>query len=134
MTRISQRRTLAAALLIAAVAAGLLWRNAPLHLPFVLWKYGGSALWAIAVYWLLATLFPQLRPVTLAILAGLIALAVEFSRLIPYAPLDAFRLTLPGKLLLGRIFSVRNIAAYWVAIAVSAVLDRFYPKHTGRSL
>jgi hypothetical protein len=37
--------------------------------------------------------------------------------------MDAFRLTLPGMILLGRFFSVRDIVAYWVAIGAAAWLD-----------
>jgi hypothetical protein len=37
--------------------------------------------------------------------------------------LDAFRLTLPGVILLGRYFSIRDIVAYWIAIALGAIID-----------
>jgi hypothetical protein len=36
---------------------------------------------------------------------------------------DAFRVSLAGRILLGRYFSFRNIAAYWLAIALVALLD-----------
>jgi hypothetical protein len=38
--------------------------------------------------------------------------------------LDAFRLTLPGGLLLGRIFSAWNMLAYGVGIIFAVGLDR----------
>lgn len=38
--------------------------------------------------------------------------------------LDAFRRTLPGTLLLGRLFSARNLIAYAFAIAAGALADR----------
>ncbi len=38
-------------------------------------------------------------------------------------------MTLPGALLLGRFFSVRDILAYWLAITLGAVLDRCIPRH-----
>jgi Protein of unknown function (DUF2809) len=98
---------------------------APLHLPYFFWKYGGSALWAIAVYWLIAFLLPEAGPVLLFALACLFALAVEFSRLIPSPALETFRLTFAGRLILGSIFSPRNILAYWLAIFLVAVLDSF---------
>jgi hypothetical protein len=60
---------------------------------------------------------------TVAVLAGIVAALVEFSRLYHAPALDAFRFTLAGKLILGRVFSVSDIAAYWLAIAVAAVLD-----------
>jgi hypothetical protein len=37
--------------------------------------------------------------------------------------MDAFRLTLAGKLTLGRVFSGWDIAAYWVAIAAGMALE-----------
>ena len=98
---------------------------APLPLPYFFWKYGGSALWAIDVYWLCAALLPRASPRVLALLAALAALAVELSRLIESPSLEAFRLTLPGRLILGRVFSPRDVAAYWAAILATALIDHF---------
>jgi hypothetical protein len=52
-----------------------------------------------------------------------IATLLEFSRLVPITPVDAFRLTFAGKILLGRYFSVKNIVAYVLAIAITASFD-----------
>jgi hypothetical protein len=117
-------------LLLITIPLGLAVRFLPLHLPWFLYKYLGSILWATALYWFLATLLPKLRPQTLATLAILIATLVELTRLIPIPPVDAFRLTLPGRILLGRYFSVKNIAAYIFAIALTAALDSYW--HFGR--
>jgi Protein of unknown function (DUF2809) len=125
MSPISHRHTTCATLALATILTGLIWRMAPLHLPFFLWKYGGSTLWAIAVYWMIAFLLPSARPITLTTLACLFALAVEFSRLIPSPTLEAFRETLAGRLILGSIFSPRNIVAYWLAILLAALADSF---------
>jgi hypothetical protein len=111
-------------LLLLTIPIGLAVRYLPLHLPWFLYKYLGSTLWAAALYWFLATLLPKLRPIALATLAITIATLLEFSRLIPIAPIDAFRLTLPGQILLGRYFSLKNIAAYILAITLTATLDR----------
>jgi hypothetical protein len=118
-----ERRAACAIFALAATLTGIVWRMAPLHLPFFLWKYGGSALWAIAVYWLIALLLPATRTITLSALACLFALGVEFCRLIQSPTLDAFRHTLAGKLILGSIFSPRNILAYWIAIFLAAIFD-----------
>jgi hypothetical protein len=96
---------------------------APLHLPPFLYKYGGSVLWAAMVYWLLAALFPRSHPIKIAIAAAAMSALVEFSRLFQLPALDAFRLTLAGKLILGRFFSLCDIAAYWLAIAATALAD-----------
>jgi hypothetical protein len=108
---------------VLLIPVGVAWRMAPLHLPPFLYKYGGSVLWAAMVYWLIAALLPRLSPVRIAGLACVMAALVELSRLFHSPPLDAFRLTLAGKLILGRFFSLWDIAAYWLAIGVTAIVD-----------
>ncbi len=112
------------AILLITIPIGIAWRKLPLGLPWFFFKYGGSFLWAVALYWFIATLFPKLYPPALAAMSAAAALAVEFSRLVPQSTIDAFRLTLPGQLILGRYFSFKNIVAYLLAIAVAALLDR----------
>jgi hypothetical protein len=114
------------ALLLITIPIGLAVRLLPLGLPWFLYKYLGSILWAIALYWFLATLLPRLRPPAIATLAIIIATLLELSRLVPIAPIDAFRLTLAGKILLGRYFSIKNIAAYILAITLAAGCDRAF--------
>ena len=118
-----RRRAISTLLLLITIPTGLAIRFLPLHLPWFLYKYLGSALWAVALYWFLAAILPKLRPPALAAIAILIATLVELNRLVPIAPVDAFRLTLPGQILLGRYFSIKNIAAYVFAITLTATLD-----------
>jgi hypothetical protein len=63
------------------------------------------------------------------LLAGTLATSVEFLKLYHVPWLDSFRLTVPGILLLGRFFSVRDIVAYWLAMTFGAVLDRCIRRH-----
>jgi len=110
-------------ILLLTIPLGLAVRFAPLHLPWFWAKYLGSALWAIALYWLVAMLLPSLQERALFLIAFAIALAVELSRLTPERHIDAFRLTLSGRLLLGRYFSVKNIVAYFFAVAAASLSD-----------
>ena len=110
-------------LLLITIPIGLAVRLLPLGLPWFLYKYLGSVLWAVALYWFLAAILPKLRPRAVATIAITIATLLELSRLIPIAPIDAFRLTVAGKILLGRYFSIKNIVAYALAIACTAALD-----------
>jgi hypothetical protein len=87
-------------------------------------KYGGSVFWALMVYWVISALLPSRRLLTIVLVAGTLATAVEFFKLYHSPALDAFRLTLPGVLLLGRHFSVWDIGAYWAAIVVGAFADK----------
>ena len=102
---------------------GIVLRFAPLGLPPFVVKYGGSTMWALMIYWVLAVALRSLRSWRLMVLAGVIATSVEFLKLYRTPWLDAFRLTLPGILLLGRYFSVWDIVAYWLAIGVGALVD-----------
>ncbi|MEI9981635.1 MAG: DUF2809 domain-containing protein [Edaphobacter sp.] len=129
----ARRTTICLLLLLITIPIGLATRFLPLHLPWFLYKYLGSTLWAAALYWFLAALLPKLRPQALAALAILIATLLELTRLIPIAPIDAFRLTLPGRILLGRYFSLKNIAAYILAIAITAILDHLLLVHVSKA-
>lgn len=114
---------LSSALMLATVAAGLIFRFAPFGLPFFIVKYGGSTMWALMFYWVLSTLLPAWRIPSIVVLAGVLTTAVEFFKLYHSPGVDAFRLTLPGILLLGRFFSVWDIVAYWAAILAGAFAD-----------
>ncbi len=119
-----RRLPLSVALLLGTVIAGLTVRFVPLGLPPPLVKYGGSTLWALMIYWVVSSLFPSWRIGTIALLAATLATAIEFLKLFHSPPLDAFRHTLPGIVLLGRFFSVWDLIAYWLAISIGALVDR----------
>ena len=125
---IAPRRTslIRAALALAVIACGLSlrWYGFPLGFPAVVVKYGGSLLWATMVFLLVGVLLPRLTRAQIAAIATAIAVVVEFSRLVHTPWLDAFRLTTAGALLLGRIFSLWNLAAYAVGIAFGVWIDR----------
>jgi hypothetical protein len=82
------------------------------------------------VYFLVA-MATSIRPrLGIASISFLIAMGVELFRLVHTTWLDAFRLTLLGALLLGRIFSAWDIVAYGVGIVLAMGLDRY----AGRAL
>jgi hypothetical protein len=96
-----------------------------LGLPTVVVKYGGSVLWAMMVFFLVAIVGSKLPGRRIAVIAAAIAVAVELFRLVHTPWLDDFRLTTAGALLLGRIFSLWNILAYGVGVILGMLLDRF---------
>ncbi len=97
-------------------------------LPVAIVKYGGSALWATMVFFLTSILASlaglRLPPWRIALISAAIAITVELFRLVHAPWLDAFRLTLAGALLLGRIFSPWNMLAYGAGIVLGLLLDR----------
>ncbi|MET4203209.1 DUF2809 domain-containing protein [Bradyrhizobium sp. LA6.12] len=120
-----QASLIRAGLALAVIACGLSlrWYGFPLGLPAFVVKYGGSLLWATMVFLLVGVLLPWMSRSRLAAIAVVIAIAVEFSRLVHAPWLDAFRLTTAGALLLGRIFSLWNLVAYAVGIAFGVWVD-----------
>jgi hypothetical protein len=118
-------------LLVMTVVLGLAVRFAPLGFPRCVVKYGGSMLWAAAIYWLVSTLLGA-RIRNNALLAGVLATAVEFFKLCHWPAVEAFRATLAGVLLLGRVFSWWDIAAYGCAIALAAALDARFSRPAAR--
>jgi hypothetical protein len=108
---------------VTTIIVGLLVRFAPIGLPWFIVKYGGSTMWALVLYWSLSFIWPGTLPRTLALAAGLISVLVEFQRLYHTPTLDTFRHSLAGILLLGNFFSLRDIIAYWLAIAAGAFAD-----------
>lgn len=114
------------------IAAGIGVRYLPLGLPREVVKYAGSVLWGAMVYGLVAFLRPTTAVGRLASAALALAVLVELFRLIQTPELDAFRLTLAGQLLLGRIFSAWNILAYAVGIGLAGALDAGIRRLAGR--
>lgn len=115
-----------ACLCLVVIAAGLALRGLGLGLglPAFVVKYGASMLWGMMVFFLVAIGASRFSAVRTALIAAAIAIGVELFRLVHFPWLDALRLTLPGALLLGRIFSVWNMVAYGCGIAAGALLDR----------
>lgn len=116
------RYFLAAALAVIAGASLRLFGYGS-GLPYFLVKYGGSVIWGAMVFFAVAFVLGK-RDIRVPVLAALlVAAASEFFRLYHTPDLDAFRLTLAGQLLLGRIFSLWNILAYAIGIGVAAVME-----------
>lgn len=117
------RRTglhLAAALVV--MVGGLVWRLVPMGLPGFFLNYGGGVLWGAMVLLIVGAMTDDTRWWIAPAVAAAVALAAELFRLYHAPALDAFRTTLAGALLLGRIFNPWNIAAYWLGIALALPL------------
>jgi hypothetical protein len=126
-----------ACLWLSIIVCGLALRRFGLGLgiPAFFVKYGGSLLWAALVFFSVAMAASRLKRLGIALIAASIAIGVELFRLVHAPWLDAFRLTIAGALLLGRVFSPWNMLAYAVGIVLAMVLDRFAtsasPKESG---
>jgi uncharacterized protein DUF2809 len=111
---------------LSIIVCGLALRGfgSGLGLPAFFVKYGGSLLWGTMVFFLVAMAAPGRSRWRVALISAAIAVCVELLRLVHAPWLDAFRLTMAGALLLGRIFSPWNMLAYGVGIVLGMLLDR----------
>jgi Protein of unknown function (DUF2809) len=114
-----------ACLCLAIIISGLALRRFGLGLgwPATFVKYGGSILWGAMMLFLVAVAAPRSSRRNVALISAVIAVCVELLRLVHAPWLDAFRLTLAGALLLGRIFSAWDILAYGAGIGLGMLLD-----------
>ena len=116
-------RPLYAMLVLAVVATGLLWRSRLLPLPPFAFKYGGDALWALAVFLGCGFLLRGTSTAKVALLALGLAWGVEFLQLCHPPWLEAVRATVPGRLALGATFNWPDLLAYAVGIVAGAVME-----------
>lgn len=106
-----------------AMVCGLVWRLVPMGLPGFFLNYGGGVIWGAMVLLIVGAVLGESRRWWITpLVASAIALAAELFRLYHAPDLDAFRATLAGALLLGRIFNPWNILAYWLGIAMAMPL------------
>lgn len=111
------------ALIVSTILLGLAIRLLHLGLPAPVVKYAGSALWAMMIYWIISALLPHASLRRAIAIAFAVSATVELFKLVHTPSLDRFRLTLPGILLLGRVFSMLDIAVYLTAILLAARID-----------
>lgn len=122
-TNVISLRRLMLALIVIACGVTLRLAGYQAGLPYFLVKYGGSLLWGMMVFWLIGSVLNRYRIMNVVYVAILVAVITEFTRLYHTPWLDAFRLTLAGALILGRIFSWANILAYVLGIGLAALIE-----------
>ena len=127
MNATSRRRLAAIAAMVATIALGLASRHWASALPDALGKYPGDALWATMVVFGWCALRPRARLREIAALAALTCLVVEVAKLWQAPWLVAFRHTTIGHLLLGQVFSWRNLVAYGLGVLAGVALARLLP-------
>jgi hypothetical protein len=128
---LQRRRPVApyAGLLLGTIALGLATRRYPTAFPALVATYGGDALWAAMVLWLLALVRPAATTPRLAMGALAVAYAVEVSQLYRAEWIDAVRATRVGALALGQGFLVSDLVSYAIGVALAAGLDAMLVRH-----
>lgn len=123
MQRSARRRLTCLAMMLLLVPLGYICRFVPVGLPPLIVKYGGSFLWAAAVYWFIASFLARQRPLAIGLITLIVSTAIEFLKRVQSPTLDGIRHTFFGKVIMGRYFSYTDIAVYWVAILCFVWID-----------
>jgi hypothetical protein len=112
-------------LLMLVLAAGYLSRRYAHLLPLLIRKRTGDALWASAVFVLLAILRPKWRTRAVTFAALFISYSIEFSQIYHAPWIDHLRSYALGRLILGTTFFWLDQVAYTVGIVVLIPVDRW---------
>jgi len=117
---------------VLVVGAGLLLRSGLLPLPDFATKYGGDALWALAVFLGFGCAFRRSPTAQIALAAITFAWSVEFLQLYHASWLDAIRSTRLGRLALGASFHWPDLVAYAVGVAGGAFTECIWMREQQR--
>ena len=115
--------TLYVGLLIGTVLLGLSTRRYPDAFPDVIARFGGDALWATAVFWIIALMRRRSATLGIGVSALAIAFLVEMSQLYRAPWIEAVRATGPGALALGHGFLWSDLLSYAVGVLLAAATD-----------
>ena len=115
--------TLYVGLLIGTVLLGLSTRRYPDAFPDVIARFGGDALWATAVFWIIALMRRRSATLGIGVSALAIAFVVEMSQLYRAPWIEAVRATGPGALALGHGFLWSDLLSYAVGVLLVVATD-----------
>lgn len=114
-------------LIICTIMLGLLSR----HIKVIpLWI--GDVLWATMVYFMVGFLFPKPAGNKVIMISLAFCYMIEITQLYHAEWIDSIRLTLPGKLILGSVFSWGDILSYTAGILLGVLITRMAIKHSDR--
>jgi hypothetical protein len=108
---------------VLTVGLGLIWRSSLLPISPFLTKYGGDALWALLVFFLVRFIQPRTSVVLSALVAFGFSVCIEASQLYHAPWIDLIRGTRLGSLILGNTFNWPDIPAYAVGIVLGALIE-----------
>ena len=124
----SKKRIIYIALLGLTIALGLVSRSSLFDTESPLQLYAGDTLWAMAVFWGLAIIFPKAPTLHYALGALLIAFAIETSQLYQSDWINQLRSYRLGALTLGHTFIWSDLACYTAGAWFAANIDHFLVK------
>jgi len=116
---------------VASILLGLASRRYPTAILEPFGKYPGDALWAAMVFFGLGCLRPRTSTMVVALLALAICIGVEAMKLYQAPWIVGIRHTTLGHLVFGHVFSVQNLFAYAIGVAMALGVEVGWPYGSG---
>ncbi|CBZ04064.1 putative membrane protein [Clostridium botulinum H04402 065] len=112
---------------------GLCSRKLKYFIPDFLNVYLGDALWALMIFMLCGFIFKDTKTRIVALMALAFSYLVEISQLYHSNWIDNIRKTTLGGLVLGYVFSWKDLLAYAIGIEIGIIVEGvFYYSHNYR--
>lgn len=119
------KRIIYVLLLGLTIVSGLVSRSSIFAEDSPVHQYAGDTLWAMAVFWALATISPRSRTSHLAIGTLIISFVIEATQLYHANWIDHLRSYRLGALILGHTFIWADLACYTAGVWFGANIDHF---------
>jgi hypothetical protein len=109
--------------LVAVIGIGIASRLGARHLPSLIGKEFGDALWSVMFFLLVLLAWPKVSTLTAASLALAVSFAIECLKLVHGPWMDALRADRVAGFLLGHAFLWRDFVSYGLGTLAAAVGD-----------
>lgn len=121
-----RNRLLYAVMIIIVVVLGLYSRKMEDVIPDFLNTYLGDALWALMIFIALGFIFRVVETKRVALMGISFCYLIELSQLYHTNWIDNIRKTTFGGLVLGYVFSWKDLLAYALGIGVGVIIERLF--------
>jgi len=119
----NSKRVTYIALLGLTIALGLLSRSSLFSGTSPIHQYAGDTLWALAIFWAIAAIFPRSPTLHLVISALIISFSIEATQLYHAEWIDQLRSYRIGALILGFQFRWPDLLCYSAGIGLGAIIN-----------
>lgn len=120
-----QTRIIYCIIIILTIATGLFVRIKSTWFPDIVNLYLGDILYAFMMYYIVSCIAPA-KPIGIrAIIALAICFAIELLQLYQADWINAIRLTLPGRLVLGSGFLWSDLLVYCIGVLAAYIFEKF---------
>lgn len=120
---VKRNRLIYGVITVGVLLSGLLSRRFSDDLPFIR-AYMGDVLWALMVFFGMATVFNRQPAKVIALLTGLFSFGIEMGQLYHAPWIDSLRATRLGGMVLGFGFLWTDLLCYSVGILIGLVIDQ----------